>query len=469
MDYDVLILGGGIIGCSVAYEMSKYNLNIALIEKDYDIADDISFVNTSVVYDGSETSDPVMASLENIGSRLIEKACSKFKVPYKKIGALRVTDSEIAIKGIEQMYERAKNRKISNVELVDGKEALEIDNNLKIDVKKALYSENVAIIAPYDLAIAYAEVAAENGVNFRFEEEVIEISNINKGFKVTTNKNKFTCRVVVDTIANEMYVDGKSIKKNDIIDDKEDSKNMSYYLIDDNMDNPLDKVVIKVLDEKTFVINIPNLSGGSIIGIKNPRAVNIDDGIDYANMIVPGMDKSNVNNIFSDTYKKDSMVIDDKHLSNGYIRVTGTHYGKITLAPAIAQSISISIAYNLKTTEKKDFIDKRREIYRFRDMNNEERNELISVDKRYGNIVCVCNEITEGEIIDSIRRPLGARTVQGIKRRTGAALGNCHGSYCVRKIINILAREMDKRPTDIVEDSKDSKVWLNRIKEFDEV
>ncbi|MDS0528128.1 FAD-dependent oxidoreductase [Clostridium sp. SHJSY1] len=469
MDYDVLILGGGIIGCSVAYEMSKYNLNIALIEKDYDIADDISFVNTSVVYDGSETSDAVMASLENIGSRLIEKACSKFKVPYKRIGALRVADNIESIERLEKMYERAKERKIDNVLLINREDALEIEKNLKIDVEKALYSKNVAITAPYDLAIAYAEVAAENGVNFRFEEEVIEISNINKGFKVTTNKNKFTCKVVIDTIANEMYIGENYVKKSYLVEDNEDSKNMSYYLMDDNMDKQLDKIIIKDLDEKTFVLNIPNLSGGYIIGIKNPRAVNIDDGIDYANMLIPGINKSNVSNIFSDLYKKDSMNIDDKYLEFGYIRVTGTHYGKITLSPAIAQSISISIASNLKASEKKDFVDKRREIYRFRDMNNQERNELIALDSRYGNIVCVCNEITEGEIIDSIRRPLGARTVQGVKRRTGAALGNCHGSYCVRKIINVLARELDMRATDIVEDSEDSSVWVSRIKEFDEV
>lgn len=469
MDYDVLILGGGIIGCSVAYEMSKYNLNIALIEKDYDIADDISFVNTSVVYDGSETSDPVMASLENIGSRLIEKACYKFKVPYKRTGALRVANNNEGIRILERMYERAIERNIDNVVLINREEALEIDKNLKISVEKALYSKNVAITAPYDLAIAYAEVAAENGVNFRFEEEVVEIGNISKGFRVSTNKNKFTCRVVVDTIANEMYISENNIRRNNSIEDNENSKNMNYYLMDDNIDKPLDKIVIRDLDEKTFVLNIPNLAGGSIIGIKNPREVNIDDGINYANMLIPGIDKSNISNIFSDLYKKDSMNIDDEYLKRGYIRVTGTHYGKITLSPAIAQSISISIASNLKATEKKDFVDKRREIYRFRDMNNEERNELISLDNRYGNIVCVCNEITEGEIIDSIRRPLGARTVQGVKRRTGAALGNCHGSYCVRKIINILARELDMRPTDVVEDSEDSAVWISRIKEFDEV
>lgn len=469
MDYDVLVVGGGIIGCSVAYEMSKYNLNIALIEKHYDIADDISFINTSVVYDGSETSDTVMASLEKIGSELIEEACSKFKVTYKKIGSLRLGDTDEDILNLQDMYKRAKIRGIDKVHLINSEEALKIEPNLNVPFKKALYSENVAIITPYDLAIAYGEVAADNGVNVRFEEEVLNISNISKGFKVTTNKNKFTCRVVINTIAKEVYIDeniDELSEENSII---KFSKNMSYYLVDDNIDKALEKIVVKVLDDSTFVLNMPNISGGSILGIKNPRAVNIDDGIEYANMLVPGIHKSNISNIFSDAYKKDLMVIDDTCMDKGYIRVTGTHYGKITLAPAIAKTISDAIALNLKATEKKDFIDRRREFYRFRDMTMNERNEIISLDKRYGNIICLCNQVTEGEIVDSIRRPLGARTLQGIKRRTGAALGNCHGSFCVRKMVNILAREMDKKPTEIVEDSKDSKVWIGRIKEFDEV
>lgn len=468
MDYDVLILGGGIIGCSVAYEMSKYNLNIALIEKDFDIVDDISFVNTSVVYDGSETSDSIMASWEKRGSKLIEEACEKFKVPYKKIGALRVADEDDNVKKLEIMCNRAEKRNIEKVKLLDREDVLKIEPNIDIDIKKALYSENVAIVAPYDLSIAYAEVAAENGVNFRFEEEVIDISNVNKGFKVVTNKNKFTCRVVINTIANDVYVERDQVKCNEVRE-YPTSKNMSYYLIDNSMKEALNRVVIKVLDDKNFILNIPNLSSGSIIGIKNPIAVNIEDGIKYGQMLVPNIDKCNITNIFNDVYEKDSIVIDDSALDKGYIRVTGTHYAKMTVAPVIAQNISNSIAKNLNTTEKKEFIDKRREIYRFRDMTNEERNELIALDKRYGNIICACNNITEGEIIDAIRRPLGARTVQGVKRRTGAALGSCHGSYCIRKIINILSREMDKKTVDIVEDSKNSRIWMSRIKEFDEV
>ncbi|MBE6046885.1 MAG: FAD-dependent oxidoreductase [Clostridium sp.] len=467
MDYDVLILGGGIIGCSVAYELSKYNLNIALIEKDFDIVDDISFVNTSVVYDGSETSDSMMASWEKKGSKLIEHACKKFKVPYKKIGALRISNDDGNIDKTEVMYNKAKKRNIDKVSILDEEEILKIEPNINVNAKKALYSENVAIIAPYDLSIAYAEVAAENGVYFRFEEEVIDISNINKGFKVVTNRNKFTCRVVINTIT-DMCVESEETK-NTQEKDSLMSKNMSYYLIDNTIKNIPNRVLIKVLDDKSFIVSIPDLTSGSIISIKNPTAVNIEEGIKYGKMLIPEVEKCNVNNIFNDVYEKDSIVIDDSNLDKGYIRVTGKHYAKMTVAPVIAQSISNSIAKNLNTTEKKDFIDKRREIYRFRDMTTEERNELINLDKRYGNIVCACNNITEGEIIDAIRRPLGARTVQGIKRRTGAANGSCHGSYCARKIINILSREMDKKNTEIVEDSKKSRIWMSRIKEFDEV
>lgn len=206
MDYDILILGGGVIGCSVAYELSKYNFNIALIERDYDIADDISFVNTSIVYDGSETSDDVMAGLEYIGNSIMLDTCEKFKVPFKKIGALRVVSDENGVKKLKEMYERAKRRGIDGVYLIDDKDVYDIEPNINPNIKKGLYSENIGIVAPYDLAIAYAEVASDNGVNFRLEEEVLNIQNLAKGFRVTTNKNKFTCKVVINTIPHEIYI-----------------------------------------------------------------------------------------------------------------------------------------------------------------------------------------------------------------------------------------------------------------------
>ena len=470
MDYDVLVLGGGIIGCAAAYELSKYNLNIAVIEKEYDIADDISFVNTAIVYDGSETSNNVMSGLEYIGNTLLENLCSRFNVPFKRIGALRVVNDDNGVLKLKEMYDRAVKRGIDDICLINGDEVKKIEPNINTDIKKGLYSKNVAIVAPYDLAIAYAEVASENGVNFRLEEEVLNIEKINRGFRVATNRNKFTCKVVINTIADEIYINEKGVVKEKISEAEEDSfKNMSYILVDDKYKNKLNNVVTQTFDKDTFVVSTPVINGGSLIGVKSSEKTSLEDNLSYVGVMLKDLNKSIINNLFRESYDKDSIVVDDSEIDKGYISIIGTHYGKITLAPALAKMICDTLTNNLNCTLKKNFIDKRREFYRVRQMDREELNEAIKVDGRYGKIICNCNNVSEGEIVDCIRRPLGARTVKGVKRRTGAGFGNCHGSYCNEKIISILARELDKKITDIVDDSKNSKIIYSRIKEFKDI
>ena len=470
MDYDVLVLGGGIIGCAAAYELSKYNLNIAVIEKEYDIADDISFVNTAIVYDGSETSNNVMSGLEYIGNTLLEDLCRRFNVPFKRIGALRVVNDENGVLKLKEMYDRTVKRGIDGICLINGDEVKKIEPNINTDIKKGLYSKNVAIVAPYDLAIAYAEVASENGVNFRLEEEVLNIEKINRGFRVVTNRNKFTCKVVINTIADEIYINEKGVVKEKTSEAEEDSfKNMSYILVDSKYKNKLNNVVTQTFDKDTFVVSTPVINGGSLIGVKSIEKTSLEDNLSYVGVMLKDLNKSIINNLFRESYDKDSIVVDDSEIDKGYISIIGTHYGKITLAPALAKMICDTLTNNLNCTLKKNFIDKRREFYRLRQMNREELNEAIKVDGRYGKIICNCNNVSEGEIVDCIRRPLGARTVKGVKRRTGAGFGNCHGSYCNEKIISILARELDKKITDIVDDSKNSKIIYSRIKEFKDI
>ena len=470
MDYDVLVLGGGIIGCAAAYELSKYNLNIAVIEKEYDIADDISFVNTAIVYDGSETSNNVMSGLEYIGNILLEDLCLKFNVPFKRIGALRIVNDDNGVLKLEEMYERTIKRGIDGICLIDGEEVKKIEPNINTDIKKGLYSRNVAIVAPYDLAIAYAEVATENGVNFRLEEEVLNIEKKNKGFRVVTNRNKFTCKVVINTIADEIYINEKGVVKEKESYFEEDTfKNMSYILVDNKYKNKLKNVVTQTFDKDTFVVSTPVINGGSLIGVKSNEKTSIEDNLSYVGSMLKDLNKSIINNLFRESYDKDSIVVDDSEIDKGYISIIGTHYGKITLAPALAKMICDTLTNNLNCTLKKNFIDKRRDFYRLREMNRDELNEAIKVDGRYGKIICNCNNVSEGEIVDCIRRPLGARTVKGVKRRTGAGFGNCHGSYCNEKIISILSRELDKKITDIVDDSKNSKIIYSRIKEFKDI
>ncbi|MFT8352340.1 NAD(P)/FAD-dependent oxidoreductase [Clostridium saccharoperbutylacetonicum] len=464
MDYDVLILGGGIIGCAVAYELSKYNLNIALIEKDYDVANDISFANTAVVFDGSEAENNLMSSLEFRGMNLIKSHCEKFNLSYKKVGLLKVNLNETKADIIEDMYEKIKMREIDGVHIVNNEEISKIEPNLKVNASKALYSENISIISPYNLAVSYAEVAVDNGVNFRLEEEVIDIKSISKGFKVTTNKNKFTCKFVVNTIPNEVFNE-----EHNEMECNSKNKKVRCILLDEKLEENINTVIINYIDEDTFIINVPCVIGGNLIGIKSDKILSFENELILSQNSLRNINRESINSIFTEVYNQSNMFIDDSNLEYGYIRISGNNYAKVTIAPAIAQEIEEKIKTNMNITKKRDYIDKKREEYVFSNMSKEQKNKIIALDKRYANIICRCNNITEGEIVDSIRRPLGARTIEGVKRRTGIGLGGCNGSYCNMKIMKILAREMNKSILNIVDDSMDSKILVGRIKEFNEI
>lgn len=464
MDYDILILGGGIIGCAVAYELSKYNLNVALIEKDYDVANDISFANTAIVYDGSESSSDLMSALEYKGISLIKRHCDKFNIEYNKVGSLRFQLDENKGNILEDLYKQSQKRGIEGIHIVDNNKIHTIEPNLKIKINKALYSENIAIIAPYNLAVSYAEIAADNGVNFRLEEEVIDIKSISKGFKVTTNKNKFTCKFVVNTIPNEIF--------NDICNEKHDkikNKKMKCILLNEKSKQNINTVIMNHIDEDKFIVNIPTPLRGNLIGVKSDKLSISKNELKLFESTFENINEESINSIFTESYNDKDMMINDSNIKFGYISITGNHYAKITIAPAIAQEIEEKIKINMNITRKRDYINRKRGVYVFRNMSKDQRNKIIALDKRYGNIICNCSNITEGEIIDSIRRPLGARTVEGVKRRTGIGRGGCNGSHCNMKIIKILAREMDKGILSIVDDSMDSKVLVGRIKEFNEI
>ena len=244
---------------------------------------------------------------------------------------------------------------------------------------------------------------------------------------------------------------------------------MKYIVFNEKLKNNINGVVINHIDDDTSIMNISTLSKGNLIGIKSNNNLSLEEELKLSQSILTGIKKESITNIFTETYSEDSMFIDDSNIKDGYIKVTGNHYAKVTIAPAIAIDIEEKLKINMNITKKRDYIDKKREVYVFRNMSKDQKNKVIALDQRYGNIICSCNNISEGEIVDSIRRPLGARTVKGVKRRTGIGLGNCNGSYCNMKIIKILAREMNKSVLNVVDDSMHSRVLVGRIKEFNEI
>lgn len=465
MDYDVVILGGGIIGCAAAYELSKYSLNIAVIEKDYDIADDVALVNTAIIYDGVECEDTLVSKLELMGNGMFDELCKRLDVPFNRSGGLIIAGTEVEEKRLMGMYDRAVKRGIENLRILDSEEVYEMEPNLNIKVRKAIYSENMGVICPYDLAIAYGEVAFDNGVNFKLEEEVVEIKKLSKGFRVETNKNKFTCKMVINTTYKGQYgIDNEAFEDVD-----SNGGYVNYFLLDKGFKGMFSNVLFTIGEKGDIVYTVPAVHGNTITALNTNEKVDFNNSLQKVSSLVNGIKVENIANYYQTMFHDNTILIDDSSVDKGYIKVIAKHYGEVTMTPSIAKIICETVISNTKCKLRRDFNDKRREFFRFRYMSNEERAKVINVDSKYGKMICRCQKVTEGEIVDAIRRPLGARTVEGIKRRTGATFGTCQGSYCLNKIVNILARETNKKIVDIVKDSSSSRVVLNRIKEFDGV
>lgn len=461
MDYDILILGGGIIGCALSYELSKYNLNIAVIEKDYDICNDTPSINTATIYDGLECEDELSSKLIRKGNLLIEEYATRFDVPYKRCGTLYIARDEYQVKNIDKMYERAKIKKIDDVKLLIGDEVLKYEPNMGNDIIKSIYIPNTGVISSYDLALAYGEIAFDNGVNFRLEEEVESIDGISKGFKIKTSKNKFTCKIVIDTTKDEnLQLVNKEIKKDT------SGKYLKYVVMDKSYNKLYSNIIFDVKENERIYVR-PNINNEVIGAYSSYNNVPYDKVIEKLNPLTKEISENHIKVVRDWTLFEEPVIIQDDIINSGYINIKVNHYAKVTMTPSLALNISKLVVEKLNCKLKKNFNDKRREYFRFKNLSNDERNEIIELDKKYGRIICQCEKITEGEIVDAIRRPLGARTVTGVRRRTGAGLGSCDGCYCKDKIIDILAREMDKRITEVVNNSKDSTILLSRVKEFD--
>jgi L-2-hydroxyglutarate oxidase LhgO len=464
MDYDVLILGGGIVGCAAAYELSKYSLNIALIEKDHDIADDVALANSAVIYDGSETSDTLMSKLERMGSELMPEITSKFNVPYKKCGYLLAAEDEEGERSIEKLFSQGTAAGYKSIQLLDGDEIRKLEPGINLNARKALYSKNFAVTLPYDLAISYGEVAFDNGVNFKLDEEVLDIKKINKGYRVITNKNRFTCHIVVNTTPNEDYsidISEKLHKERGIMD---------YFIMTGNVKSKVNSIVTTLNKTGKNIAIVPNIQDSAIVTVDSDSNPDYSESLKEMSRLLGDVSDEDVKSYRKADLYRDSMIIDDSLIHQGYIKVVGKHYGLVAMTPAIATIVVETIRDNNKNCVlKKNFFDKRRDFIRFKDMTIDELNEIIKINKDYGRIVCSCGHVSEGEIVDAIRRPLGARTLEGIKRRTGAMAGVCSGQYCLLEIARILSRETGKSMLDIVKDSKNSRIVVSRIKEFDEM
>ena len=465
MMYDVIIIGAGVTGCAIAWQLSKYNLSTIVLEKCSDVCEGTSKANSGIVHAGFDAVPGTMKAKMNVrGNEMIRELADEIGFAFKQTGAMVLCFDESDRDKLNDLYERGQANGVTGLEILDGDSVRKLEPSLSKEVKCALYANTSGIVCPFEMTIAFAEVALSNGVKFELNTEVIGIERAESGFIVDTSNKQFEGKIVInaagvyaDTIHN-MVCDNKI---------KITPRRGEYFLLDKEAGNLVGRTIFQLPTKLgKGVLVTPTVHGNLLVG---PSAESLNDkentattsevlaGIkEKAGLSVEGIPFNKVITTFSGlraSGETHDFIIEESEVK-GFIDVAGIESPGLTSAPAIGEyvagivkaiwetEISTGNQEGIKLVKKSDYIDKRSGILHFAELLRDEQNELIKTDSSYGNIVCRCESVTEGEIRNAIKRPLGARTLDGVKRRTRAGMGRCQAGFCTPKVMAILSEEL---------------------------
>ncbi len=477
MSYDVAIIGAGVIGALTARELSKYNLKTVLLEASNDVAMGASKANSGIVHGGFDAKPGTLKAMLNVkGCAMMPEICEALSVPYKKNGSLVVAFSEEEMDTVKELYDRGIANGVPDMRILNKEELKAIEPNLSDEVYGALDAESAGIVCPYELTIAATENAVINGVEFRrnFRVEAIAFEN-----------GEFTVKACGDEIKAKYIVDAAGAHSDDIarmIGDESVNLVMrrgEYFILDKAVGNMVSHTIFQCPTKmgKGILVS-PTVDGNLLIG---PTAEDIDskdntattaDGFrtikTYAVKSCPAVSTRNAITSFTGLRAhpvNDDFILGPSKLNAQFIHASGIESPGLTSAPAIAEYLGDMIVAAIGNVTRNDKFDgTRKDVFRFRHATDEERIAKIAENPAYGRIICRCETITEGEIIDAIKAPAGARDVDGVKRRTRAGMGRCQGGFCGSKVVEILARELGVEVNEITKFGNGSNILFDKTK-----
>ena len=459
--YDIIIIGAGVSGCAAARELSRYRLKICVLDKESDVCEGTSKANSAIVHGGFDARPgSLMAELNVKGNQMMEEMARKLDFPFKRNGSMVVCRSREEIGKLEELMERGKTNGVEGLEILSREQALEIEPNLADQVYAALLVPSGGIVCPFGMNIAYAENAAENGVEFKLETEVREITRTGSGYRLDTGQGVFETRCVVNAAGVYADVFHNMVSENKI---HITPRRGNYCLLDKSAGQLVSHTIFQLPGPMgKGVLVTPTVHGNLLIG---PTAVDVEDKEETATTSeelekvlarsqesVKGIPTRQIITSFAGLRAHEDgeeFIIQEVEDARGFVDVAGIESPGLSSAPAIGIYVRDIVAGILDLKEKEDFVESRRDFPHFNQLSRKEQKELAASDPAYGKIVCRCEMVTEGEIRDSIRRPLGARTIDGVKRRTRAGMGRCQAGFCTPGTMELLAREWNVGMEDI--------------------
>ncbi|EGT5618840.1 NAD(P)/FAD-dependent oxidoreductase [Clostridium perfringens] len=465
---DIIVIGAGVVGCSIARELSKYNLDALVVEKNSDVSEGVSKGNSGIVHAGyNEKIGTLKAKLNIEGNKMFDDLSRDLQFPFKRNGAFILAFSDKDMKTLESLKEKGEKLGVEGLEILTREEALNIEPNLNKEIVGVLNVKTSGIVSPYEMTIALAENAAENGVEFKLNSKVTNIEKISEGYKVTLNNKEV---VNGKLIINSSGLEGAFLNNLVSMSKREINPVKGEYCLFDKVAGAMiNKTLFQVPSKLSKgVLVTPTAEGNLLVG---PNAVEgktletsregIDEILDKSKKSVEELPLARILNTFSGIRPKTNhgdFIIEEVEDAKNFINVIGIDSPGLTAAPAIGVYVVNMIKDKLDLIEKKNFKKTREKIARFAELSLEEKNRLIKEKPAYGHMVCKCEFVTEGEIVEAIHRPIPALTVDAIKRRTRASMGGCQGIGCTLPISKILSRELGIDISDINKNSEGSPV-----------
>ncbi|MBQ6889186.1 MAG: NAD(P)/FAD-dependent oxidoreductase [Lachnospiraceae bacterium] len=468
--YDVVIIGAGVSGCASARELSRYNLNICVVEMEEDVCCGTSKANSAIVHAGYDAEHGTLKAKLNVeGSQMMEALSKELDFHYKKNGSLVVCLHEEERDNLQKLYERGVKNGVKDLRIIDRDELVKLEPNISDDAVAALYAPTGAIVCPFGMNIAFAENAAANGVEFRFDTKVTGFEKKENNWVVQTSKGDIETKYVVNAagVYADVFHNMVSEKKIHITPRRGD-----YCLLDRSAEGFVTHTIFQLPGKfGKGVLVTPTVHGNTLVG---PTAIDIEDkegtnttqqGIDEltkkAGNTVKNLPMRQVITSFAGLRAHEDgheFIIEELEDAKGFIDCAGIESPGLSSAPAIGKMVAEIIRDLTGAKEKENFIATRKGILDPKTLSKEEYAALIKEKPEYGNIICRCEMITEGEIMDAINRPLGAKSLDGVKRRTRAGMGRCQSGFCSPRTIEILARERGVDPAEITKSGGESKI-----------
>lgn len=482
--YDAAIIGAGVSGSAIARELSRYELKICVIEREEDVCCGTSKANSAIVHAGFDAVPGTMKAKLNVqGNAMMDRIAEELDVPFRRNGSIVVCTKEQDPAGLEELLERGKANEVPGLRILNREELLEKEPNIGDDVMCGLFAPTGGIVCPFHLTMGYAENACTNGVEFLLNTSVDTIAKTETGYRLAlTHRDTQVSEVKEAKIvinAAGVYAD----QINNMVSEHKlhiTARKGEYMLLDKDAGRHVSSTIFQLPSKMgKGVLVTPTIHGNLLVG---PTAVDVENK-ESVNTTQKGLDtiaaavSKSVKNVplrqvitsFAGLRAHEDshdFVIGEAPDAKGFINVAGIESPGLSSAPAIGVMVADMVRELLQPAKKTDFNPVRRGILDPDALSLEERNELIRKNPAYGNIICRCEMITEGEILDAIHRPLGARSLDGVKRRTRAGMGRCQAGFCSPRTMEILEREVPMSMFDITKNGVGSNIVVGINKEI---